>query len=68
MSFADRVAVRALEVRPGRIVVTVLAAPFYALGWLLGLVVAAVMWIVAAVQLGMSDARERRTGGSDVAS
>lgn len=65
-SFADRVAARAIEVRPARILLSVLAAPFYALGWLVGLVIVAVMWTVAAVQLGVSDARARR--GPDVAS
>lgn len=67
-SFADRVAARAVEVRPARLALSVLAAPFYVLGWLLGIVLVAFAWIAAAVTVGMSDARTRRDGGSNGAS
>ena len=64
----DRIAAAALTMKPLRLLLSILAFPFYALGWLVGLLLVAATWVVAAVQVGVSDARGRRPGGSDVAS
>lgn len=53
----DRVAVAAATVRPLRLLLSLLAAPFYGLGFLIGLLVVAFTWLVAAVQVGIADAR-----------
>lgn len=58
-TFTARVSARAIEVRPARVALSVVAAPFYALGWLLGLLVVLVVWCYAAGQVGFSDARRR---------
>lgn len=58
-SFSARVAVQAAELRPLRIVLTVLAVPFYVLGVLLGLLFVAVLWAIGAVRVGLDDARNR---------
>lgn len=55
----DRVAAAAQTVKPLRLVLSVLAFPFYLLGLLAGLVVVTVMWIVAAAQVGFADVRKR---------
>lgn len=55
----DRVAEAANHVKLLRLVLSLLALPFYCLGWLVGLVVVALRWIVAAVQVGMADAQRR---------
>lgn len=55
----DRVAAAAQTVKPLRILLSVLAFPFYVLGLLAGLVVVLFMWVVAAVQVGFSDVRKR---------
>ena len=55
----DRVAAAAQNVKLLRLVLSVLAFPFYLLGLLAGFVVVVVMWIVAAAQVGFSDARKR---------
>lgn len=58
-TFTARVADRALEVRPLRVVLSVLAAPFYALGWIVGIAVVGIVWCYAAAQVGWGDARRR---------
>lgn len=45
--------------RPARIVLAVVAALLYATGWATAKAVLAVLWIVAAVRLGWSDAHGR---------
>jgi type III secretory pathway component EscT len=59
MTFPDRVAARASEIRPARAVLSVLAFPFYLLGLFIGLALAVVLWAVAAVQVGIADVRAR---------
>lgn len=59
LSFADRVAAQALEVRFARLLLSLLAFPFYLLGLVLGLVVLAVRWCYAAVQVGIADVTKR---------
>jgi hypothetical protein len=58
-SFSARVAVQAAELRPLRIVLTVLAVPFYLFGVVLGLLFVAALWAVGAVRVGLDDARAR---------
>lgn len=58
-AFLDRVAERATIIRPARLVLTLLAVPFYVLGWLLGLIYVAVMFAFGAAKLGIADARTR---------
>lgn len=55
----DRVAAAAQTVKPLRLLLSVLAFPFYLLGLLAGLVVVVAMWFVAAAQVGFSDVRKR---------
>ena len=58
-SFVDRVAIEALSVRPLRVLLTVLALPFYVLGWVLGIAWVVVKFAVAAVKLGIAEAQAR---------
>ncbi len=63
-SAVDRVAAAAQEVKPLRIVLSVLAFPFYVLGFVAALLWVAVLWVAAAAQVGFADARNRGTGES----
>ncbi len=65
--FVDRVAAEALKVRPLKVLLTLLAVPFYVLGFAIGLLVVVVMFAVAAVRVGIEDARTRQpvTAGDD---
>jgi uncharacterized membrane protein YciS (DUF1049 family) len=60
MSYPDRVAAKVADVKLSRLLLTVLAAPFYALGFILGVLFAAVLWCGAAIAVGVSDARKDR--------
>lgn len=60
-SFSERVASRASEVRPVQLLLSLLAAPFYAVGFVAGILLAVLTWAIAAVQLGVSDVRRRET-------
>lgn len=62
-TMTERVAAEAMSVRPGRLLLTVLAFPFYVLGWLLGLLVVCFLFAVSAVKVGISDARARGPRG-----
>jgi hypothetical protein len=44
-----------------RVVLTVIAAILWAVGWLTGKTVLAALWIGAALQLGWADAHRRRS-------
>lgn len=55
----DRVAAAAQTVKPLRLLLSLLAFPFYLLGLLAGLVVVVAMWFVAAAQVGYVDVRKR---------
>ena len=61
----DRIAVRARELDPRRLLLTLLAAPFIALGWFAAKVWGAVAWSIAAVQVGWETGRavDRRGAG-----
>lgn len=55
----DRVAAAAQTVKPLRLLLSVLAFPFYLLGWVAGLCVVVFVWFLAAAQVGFSDVRKR---------
>jgi hypothetical protein len=55
--YIERVAAQAITVRPAKAALTLLTLPFYALGWVLGLLVVVVLFIVGAVRVGIDDAR-----------
>jgi hypothetical protein len=66
-SFVERVASASAKIGPARALFTLLALPFYVLGWVLGGVYVAIMFAVGAVKLGIADARaraDRHPGGS----
>lgn len=60
MSPVDRIAAQAVDVRPLRVLLSVFAAPFYVIGFVVGLLIVAAMWCYAAVGVGVADARARR--------
>lgn len=57
--FVERVAAQAVAVRPMRLLLTLLALPFYVLGWVVGLLWVAVLFAYGAVKVGIADARSR---------
>lgn len=57
--FVDRVAVEALQVRPLKAFLTLLALPFYVLGWIAGLLWLALRFAFGAVKVGIADAQAR---------
>ncbi len=60
VTLPERVASRRLpSVDVIRVLLTVLAAPFYLLGWAAGAVVVAVTWVCAAVAVGFDAGRGR---------
>lgn len=64
-SFPERVALKAADVAVAKILLTILALPFYALGFVAGLVWVAVRWIFAAVVVGFGDVNPRRAVTDD---
>lgn len=56
----DRIHDRAHAARPGRAVLTVLTAPLWLIGWLVGMLWLALAYAGAAVAVGFTDAKERR--------
>ena len=59
MSYPQRVAAKATQIEWARVLLSAVSAPFYVLGYLLGLLLAAVTFAAAAIALGVSDARTR---------
>lgn len=59
-SYVARVEGKVAEISVARVLLAVLAAPLYALGWLVGIVVVAVLWLFAAVAVGFADAKKPR--------
>lgn len=57
--FVERVAVEAVAIRPVKVLLTVLAIPFYVVGVVAGLLVVAGMFAFAAVKVGVGDVRAR---------
>lgn len=60
-TFAERVTAKTTDVRIGRALLSIVAAPFYAIGFLLGLVLVVIVWCWAAVTIGISDGRRVRS-------
>jgi len=58
----DRIAAEARQVRPGRLFLTLLAAPLYGLGWVAGTLFLAAAWAGLSVKAGWADARRTRAG------
>lgn len=60
VTLPERVAARRVAaVDVARVVLTVLAAPFFAAGWVVGALFSAVLWVFAAVALGFEAGRGR---------
>ena len=62
MSYPQRVAEKAADIQWARLLLSVVAAPFYAIGFMAGLLLAVCSFVVAAVALGVADARNRGAG------
>lgn len=65
-NFPDRVAAKAADVRILRVVLSLLALPFYALGIVVGLIWLAIRWTYAAVVVGFADVAHRGQVTDDV--
>lgn len=59
MKMTDDVARAAAEIRPARTAFTLLALPFYVLGFVASVVYVAGLWAVAAVKVGFREGRKR---------
>ena len=55
----DQIAARAADIRFTRILLTVIAFPFWLLGWAVGVLWVIGAWLIAAGQVGAADARAR---------
>lgn len=64
-TYVERVAEVAVRVRPARVLLSVLAAPLYAAGFVAAVAFGLFVWLYAAVQVGWSDARSWRLGADD---
>jgi hypothetical protein len=64
-SFPERVALKAADVAVAKILLTILALPFYVLGFIAGVLWVAVRWIFAAVVVGFGDVTTRRAVTGD---
>lgn len=61
----DRIAVQAQQFKPLRALLTLLAAPFYLVGLLIGFVWIAIAWCYAAALIGVRDVKDRKNGRAD---
>lgn len=59
-TFPTRVATAATEIRIARALLSVIAAPFYAVGYIIAFLVCVVVWCIAACQVGYQDGRKRK--------
>ena len=59
-TMTDRIAAKAVDLRPLRILLSIIAAPFYVLGLVVGVLIVAATWCYAAVGVGITDARNRQ--------
>lgn len=59
VTFPTRVAARAADIQPVRVLLSVLAAPFYLLGLFVGVLIVAFAWCWAAVAVGIGDVKAR---------
>lgn len=53
----DRITTQARDVRFGRTILTIIAAVFFSLGWVVAKVWLAVVWCAVAVKVGWAEAR-----------
>ncbi len=65
MNYVDRVAERAVQVRVVVLLLSLLALPFYAVGFVVAVVWLALKWCYAAVLVGFSDAAVKFDRGGD---
>lgn len=56
----DRITTQARDVHFGRTVLTIIAAVFFSLGWIVAKVWLAVVWCAVAVKVGWAEARTPR--------
>lgn len=61
----DRIAVQAQQIRFARVALTVIAFPFYVLGFVAAVLWLAIAWCLSAVQVGFVDVKDRKTGRAD---
>lgn len=57
MGYVDRVAEQALKVKPVKLLLSLLALPFYVLGLVAGLVVVVFVFAYAGIKTGVRDVR-----------
>jgi len=62
-TMTDRIAYHAVQVQPLRLLLSILAAPFYAVGFLAAVIWFGLAWCYAAVGVGFSDGKRRRNAG-----
>lgn len=62
MSLPERIAERTRRVKPADAFKTVLALPFYLLGWAAGAVIFVVSWVWSAAAVGFTDGRRKGHG------
>jgi hypothetical protein len=58
----DEITAQAHQVRFGRVLLAVLAALFFGIGWVAGRVFLAVAWCAVAVRVGWQEGRHGRAG------
>jgi hypothetical protein len=54
----EQITAEARQVRAGRLLVTLIAAVFYSMGWFAAKVFGAVIWCAVAVRVGWSEGRK----------
>lgn len=59
----DEISARARQVDVGRVLLTLIAAIFYSVGWTAGKALLAVAWCAVAVKVGFQEARKPTGGG-----
>jgi hypothetical protein len=62
VGFVDRVAEQALKVRLARVLLSVIAFPFYVVGLFVGVLLISASFMVAAARLGIADMRRQAEG------
>lgn len=56
----DQIGAKARDIDPGRLLLTIIAAVFYVVGWVPSKLVLGVFWCCAAIRLGWVEARKPR--------
>lgn len=55
----DEITERAQRIHLGRVVLSLIAGLFYAIGWVVGMAFLALVWCAVAVKVGFVEARKR---------